>query len=211
MKIVFQVTYECELPIDELNRFKEKCLEYVEEHYEECAIKSWDDISSETIQSFITDNLSAMIDKSNSGGYKEPAVTLCHNIIGFNYDDENVKDLVKKCVEFILSDIDYEPKFKQLLELSDNLVTGYFGQERTKFNQCGFNLYSQAATLAVRFRVPTKEWKVRVYNEDTGIEECKSGTGWNELIEYLCVESDLTWFINMSKEQIELCKLYKKR
>jgi hypothetical protein len=184
---------------------------YVEENFEECSIKSLDDIPDKIVEGVLTDSISELMMLNRAtNNYDGVLIDDLFNKISFDFYGEAITDLVKKCVEQALQDIDYEPKFKQLLELSDNLVTGYFGNEQTAFDGLRFSLYSQTATIKVVFNPAVYNWKVRVYEEDSGIETIKSGNGWNELVDYLCVESDLTWFINMSKEQIELCKLYKR-
>lgn len=111
------------------------------------------------------------------------------------------------CVHKEKIKVDYASKFKQLLELSDNLKTGYFNELETDFDETGFSLFSQVASLKVTFNPRTTEWRIRIYCAELSTETIYSGTGWDNLIQYLCVSSEITWFINMSAQQIHECKL----
>ena len=111
------------------------------------------------------------------------------------------------CVHKKVSRADYAAKFKQLLELSDNLKTGHFGESETKFNEFGFELFSQVASMKVTFHPSTCNWRVRTYDNETDEEIIFTGEGWNNLIHYLCKDTDCTWFHYMTEEQIKECKL----
>lgn len=212
MEIKLQIARYYDIPDSEIGNLKYRCLEYATERFEECSIKGFEDIPDDTLLDIISDFIENMSCTSwDDFAHQGIVIQDYFNTIGFDFHEEGARDLVQQCVETILTDIDYEPKFKQLIELSDNLVTGYFDKEKTQFNQAGFNLYSQAATLRVRFQAPTKIWQVWMYDENSGEEEYKTASGWNKLIDYLCVESGYTWFMNMSPEQIQECKLWKER
>lgn len=102
--------------------------------------------------------------------------------------------------------MNFEEKFKQLLTDSDNLVTGYFDDATTEFSERGFYLYSQTATLDVTFNPETQDWSVKCISDDEPDEISQDGNGWSELVDFLCYDSDLTWFMNMSKDQVEELK-----
>lgn len=211
MEISVQITKTFDICPDEVLKFRAQCLQYVQEHYEECAIKSLDDIPGEAIESVVTDALPSIIE-SKDVGYDDGGVIIddCFSSINFDFYEDTASDLVRECVEYILQDIDYEPKFKQLLELSGNLKTGMNGDRDTFFNNGGFKLISQFCELTVIFQSATqyKDWRVIYYDNDSN-QWSKKGHGWNELIDFLCTECEDTSFMNMSKEDIQKCKLWK--
>lgn len=105
--------------------------------------------------------------------------------------------------------VEVTQKFRKLLALSENLFTGYFGNKPTEFGPTGFNLYSQVAELVVHFNPELDTWMVICicHDYDAGESFMEEGKGWNELIQFLCKDSDLAWFMYMSEEQIQECKI----
>lgn len=133
---------------------------------------------------------------------------MCLNCTRLDKDcDGSTNPVWTGCVHKKVLKVDYTTKFKQLLELSGNLKTGPFNERDTKFSDLGFELFSQGGSLIVIFYPTTCNWKVSGYDEQSHEEVIMTGSGWNELIKFLCTDSDITWFYQMTDEQIKECKI----
>ena len=120
--------------------------------------------------------------------------------VALNTEKLNESLIDKKPVSEAVAADSYETKFRQLLADSDNLTTGYFGEKDTEISDFGFRLYSQAAAIDVEFDPKTEKYSVKITDEeDPGLNEERTGRGFNELIMELedLTSDGYTWFMNI--------------
>lgn len=67
----------------------------------------------------------------------------------------------------------FESLFSSFLKETDNLKTGYFGNDNTKYSGEGFHLYDQTAEADVDFDLKTRNWS---YFDEWDVGGGESGT-----------------------------------
>ena len=83
--------------------------------------------------------------------------------------------------------MDLKAKIHELLELTDNLKTGPFGEQNTDYDEHGFKLESQTASFLVEFD-DDGSWRVEsswIDDYDLPHYASESGHGWDSFIDYL--------------------------
>lgn len=97
--------------------------------------------------------------------------------------------------------MDLKAKIHELLELTDNLKTGPFGEQNTDYDEHGFKLESQTDSFLVEFD-DDGSWRVEsswIDDYDLPHYASESGHGWDSFIEYLN-ECDDTFFLFLPTE-----------
>lgn len=97
--------------------------------------------------------------------------------------------------------MDLKAKIHKLLELTDNLKTGPFGEQNTDYDEHGFKLESQTDSFLVEFD-DDGSWRVEsswIDDYDLPHYASESGHGWDSFIEYLN-ECDDTFFLFLPTE-----------
>ena len=83
--------------------------------------------------------------------------------------------------------MDLKAKIHELLELTDNLKTGPFGEQNTDYDEHGFKLESQTDSFLVEFD-DDGSWRVEsswIDDYDLPHYASESGHGWDSFIDYL--------------------------
>ena len=83
--------------------------------------------------------------------------------------------------------MDLKAKIHELLELTDNLKTGPFGEQNTDYDEHGFKLESQTDSFLVEFD-DDGSWRVEsswIDDYDLPHYSSESGHGWDSFIDYL--------------------------
>ena len=83
--------------------------------------------------------------------------------------------------------MDLKAKIHKLLELTDNLKTGPFGEQNTDYDEHGFKLESQTASFLAEFD-DDGSWRVEsswIDDYDLPHYASESGHGWDSFIDYL--------------------------
>ena len=83
--------------------------------------------------------------------------------------------------------MDLKAKIHELLELTDNLKTGPFGEQNTDYDEHGFKLESQTASFLAEFD-DDGSWRVEsswIDDYDLPHYASESGHGWDSFIDYL--------------------------
>lgn len=83
--------------------------------------------------------------------------------------------------------MDLKAKIHELLELTDNLKTGPFGEQNTDYDEHGFKLESQTASFLVEFD-DDGSWRVEsswIDDHDLPHYASESGHDWDSFIDYL--------------------------
>lgn len=97
--------------------------------------------------------------------------------------------------------MDLKAKIHKLLELTDNLKTGPFGEQNTDYDEHGFKLESQTDSFLAEFD-DDGSWRVEsswIDDYDLPHYASESGHGWDSFIEYLN-ECDDTFFLFLPTE-----------
>ena len=97
--------------------------------------------------------------------------------------------------------MDLKAKIHELLELTDNLKTGPFGEQNTDYDEHGFKLESQTDSFLVEFD-DDGSWRVESsWIDDYGLPHyaSESGHDWDSFIDYLH-GSDDTFFLFLPTE-----------
>ena len=97
--------------------------------------------------------------------------------------------------------MDLKAKIHELLELTDNLKTGPFGEQNTDYDEHGFKLESQTASFLVEFD-DDGSWRVEsswIDDYDLPHYASESGHDWDSFIDYLH-GSDDTFFLFLPTE-----------
>ena len=97
--------------------------------------------------------------------------------------------------------MDLKAKIHKLLELTDNLQTGPFGEQNTDYDEHGFKLESQTASFLVEFD-DDGSWRVEsswIDDYDLPHYASESGHDWDSFIDYLH-GSDDTFFLFLPTE-----------
>ena len=97
--------------------------------------------------------------------------------------------------------MDLKAKIHELLELTDNLKTGPFGEQNTDYDEHGFKLESQTASFLAEFD-DDGSWRVEsswVDDYDLPHYASESGHDWDSFIDYLH-GSDDTFFLFLPTE-----------
>lgn len=97
--------------------------------------------------------------------------------------------------------MDLKAKIHKLLELTDNLKTGPFGEQNTDYDEHGFKLESQTDSFLAEFD-DDGSWRVEsswIDDYDLPHYSSESGHGWDSFIEYLN-ECDDTFFLFLPTE-----------
>ena len=97
--------------------------------------------------------------------------------------------------------MDLKAKIHKLLELTDNLKTGPFGEQNTDYDEHGFKLESQTASFLVEFD-DDGSWRVEsswIDDYDLPHYASESGHDWDSFIDYLH-GSDDTFFLFLPTE-----------
>lgn len=108
MKIKTTVTFEYRLEDKEIATFKEKVLEYIEEESE--LNITLDDIPDELIKDYLKDSLPAIIEEIHLGYCRTEGVEIddYFNTIGFYYEGEDARELVREIANQIIVDMEEE-------------------------------------------------------------------------------------------------------
>ena len=97
--------------------------------------------------------------------------------------------------------MDLKAKIHELLELTDNLKTGPFGEQNTDYDEHGFKLESQTASFLAEFD-DDGSWRVEsswIDDHDLPHYASESGHDWDSFIDYLH-GSDDTFFLFLPTE-----------
>lgn len=97
--------------------------------------------------------------------------------------------------------MDLKAKIHELLELTDNLKTGPFGEQNTDYDEHGFKLESQTASFLAEFD-DDGSWRVEsswIDDYDLPHYASESGHDWDSFIDYLH-GSDDTFFLFLPTE-----------
>ena len=97
--------------------------------------------------------------------------------------------------------MDLKAKIHELLELTDNLKTGPFGEQNTDYDEHGFKLESQTDSFLVEFD-DDGSWRVEsswIDDHDLPHYASESGHDWDSFIDYLH-GSDDTFFLFLPTE-----------
>ena len=100
--------------------------------------------------------------------------------------------------------MDLKAKIHELLELTDNLKTGPFGEQNTDYDEHGFKLESQTDSFLVEFD-DDGSWRVESsWIDDYGLPHyaSESGHDWDSFIDYLH-DCDDTFFLFLPTESLK--------
>jgi hypothetical protein len=108
MKIKTTVTFEYRLEDKEIERFKAKVLEYIQEESE--LNITLDDIPDELVKDYLKDSLPDIIEEYHLGYCNVEGVEIdgYFNTIGFDYYGEDARNLVQEIAEQIIVDMEEE-------------------------------------------------------------------------------------------------------
>ena len=110
MKVKATVTFEYSVDKKEIEKFKKKTLEYIEQVLAEDEIAcpfTVEDISDETVESFLEDVLPDVIEEYHKG-YDMNSGVMIHdycNYLYFDYCGETVNDWIREFADRFLTDI----------------------------------------------------------------------------------------------------------
>ena len=100
--------------------------------------------------------------------------------------------------------MDLKAKIHELLELTDNLKTGPFGEQNTDYDEHGFKLESQTDSFLVEFD-DDGSWRVEsswIDDHDLPHYASESGHDWDSFIDYLH-DCDDTFFLFLPTESLK--------
>ena len=109
MKIKAEVTYECEITDEEVEKFRQWVLERIQMELENDYI-SIDVVSKKVIESYLRSTVTVILEDIHGGYSSHNGVMLdaYFNTISFDYDDGEVRDMVWEIADEIIAEIEDE-------------------------------------------------------------------------------------------------------